>query len=677
MPTSRLRTCIEPALILLLCGAGIMALLTSMWPGADPTDRTVECALLMAVLAGPLIVWRLARRSTRTIIFITITVLLTGAGFSAIAWDLARTQIRDQAQTEFEKLTDRLRGDAERRINLPLYGPKGARGAYAASKLLDRAEFRAYVESRDLANEFPGVLGIGFIQRVMRHDLDAFVAAERADDAPEFTVRTTGDAADLFIVKFIDPLEQNRSAWGYDVGSEITRRIAIERAMRTGQPTLTACIRLVQDELDRAGFLYLVPIYRQGSKPMTAAEREEALVGLTYAALLTDDIFADAIKLADGRLDVEVHDEGSPAGSSLLFSAVEERASAPDDSPPGMFADVKYVHVGGRTWTMSFRTTAAFEQAPDRASPVITALLGLLVSAALATLVWSLARGRERALPLAQEMTKELRISEAHAHRARAEAERDERRFRTLVEGADVIVWEYDSALSAFTYVSPQAAKLGHPLERWLVPGFWHEALHPDDRDAAIAFCAAQVAAGSDHRFQYRMLRADGRSVWMDDFVSLERAPGSTPILRGVLVDITQRKQNEEALVQARVAADAANNSKSQFLANMSHEIRTPLTAILGYADLLRDDSTLDMEPQQRLQTIDTIRGAGQHLLTVINDILDLSKIEARLHDRGDDSDIDRRHPAGDRESHGSARRRQGRRAVVQAADTDTQQGDE
>jgi CheY-like chemotaxis protein/nitrogen-specific signal transduction histidine kinase len=91
-----------------------------------------------------------------------------------------------------------------------------------------------------------------------------------------------------------------------------------------------------------------------------------------------------------------------------------------------------------------------------------------------------------------------------------------------------------------------------------------------------------------------------------------------------------KRKHVESNLETAKVAAELANRTKSEFLVNMSHEIRTPLTAILGYCDLLREDESTNSDASpERLRTVDTISRAGNHLMLVINDILDLSKIEA------------------------------------------------
>ncbi|MEZ5964880.1 MAG: ATP-binding protein [Planctomycetota bacterium] len=122
---------------------------------------------------------------------------------------------------------------------------------------------------------------------------------------------------------------------------------------------------------------------------------------------------------------------------------------------------------------------------------------------------------------------------------------------------------------------------------------------------------------------------AAGDDIWLDTSkVPLRDPAGKVCGVLGVFSDITTLKRIQRDLETAKTRAEAANRAKTEFLANMSHEIRTPLTAILGYTELLAESES-DMDPQARAETARTILRAGEHLLTVVNDVLDISKIEA------------------------------------------------
>ena len=198
--------------------------------------------------------------------------------------------IHADVQQQFNRQIERLEKDIQSQFERTLFALKGGRGLYAASRSVERAEFRAFVASRANAEEFPGVPGFGFIERVRRADLDAFVRAERADDAPGFSVTTRGNAADLYVIKFFESLTKHRAALGQDVGSEPVQREAVERAISTGEPTLSGLITLVQDGQQRPGMLYLLPIYQKGKTPTSPAEREATLMGLLYSPIVMDEI---------------------------------------------------------------------------------------------------------------------------------------------------------------------------------------------------------------------------------------------------------------------------------------------------------------------------------------------------------------------------------------------------
>ena len=159
----------------------------------------------------------------------------------------------------------------------------------------------------------------------------------------------------------------------------------------------------------------------------------------------------------------------------------------------------------------------------------------------------------------------------------------------------------------------------------------WDSLVHEEDLARLVDQRARHLCGQLDlYRCERRLKTRDGAWKWFLDLGKvIDRDPAGRPLrMVGVQIDIDDQKRTLQQLEQATLAAEASSRAKSEFLANMSHEIRTPMTAILGYADLLLDDREADAT-QLRGDYLDTIRRHGHHLLEIVNDILDLSKIEA------------------------------------------------
>jgi PAS domain S-box-containing protein len=485
--------------------------------------------------------------------------LCLGAALTIVATLYQVQQNSLDASTRFEMMAQRAARQITKRIETFQYGLRGARGAVLAAGVdsIDAARFRLYSQSRDIVREFVGALGFGFIRRVPTAQEAGFLARARRESGPDFAIHGFGShEGERDVIEFIEPLEINRPALGFDIASDPLRRDAARAALRDGEATLTGPVTLVQDlGAPLRTEVVLLPVYRGGATPNDAAAREANAVGWTFVPLLFDKVLRD-VDLNDGALDIVLLDHGPQRLETVFASAGETRARF-----EGLRTRIA-IPVFGRTLVADVRETPRFAPNLKQLHASSLALVGSVLTALWMAIAFMNARARERALQLQAEQARRAAIVESSGDAVVA---------MTL----DGVITDWNGGAERMFGFSGHEA-IGNVLDRIIVP----PGRHLEEAQILAATARGETVAP----FDTQRLHRNGDLLDVSAAASpIRDAQGRVVGLAKTLHSIAPRKRAERALLEVNATLERQVAERTALLEQARRDQQNALDAVPAF----------------------------------------------------------------------------------------------
>jgi PAS domain S-box-containing protein len=546
-------------------------------------------------------------RNTAEAWFKPFTVAITfaiGLAITFNAWQDAKTAVDVNAGHLFESRAEDVRDAIRDRMIDYAQVLRGGAGLFAASDRVTREEWRRYVSALHVELSYPGIQALGVAFRVLDSELDAHVRAMREDGLHDYTVRPPGRRPEYLPVTYVEPpTDRNLRALGLDFGFETARRAAIQRAIDSGEPAITGKVTLAQDQQnrrDQPAFLMFLPIYRSGMPADLIEDRRANTVAIVFAPFRAHDLMRGLLG-GVGDVHIEIFDGVSTDAANLLYDNAPQESA---DARPAAYGKTSALIVQDRVWTVRTTSLPQFERGIDHSRPHTTLVAGIAICLTLTALVWVLATLRERALGLAERMTAQLRESRE--------------RLALALEGSDLALFDYD-VMSGTVTLSPlwNAMLGGHPAVTITSIESLEALVHPDDLPRLKGGLMATLKGETEfYDVEHRVRMQNGSWKWISSHakVSERNSEGRACRVTGTNADISERK--------------AVESLKNEFIGTVSHELRTPLTALIGALGLLREEYGAKAPPDAAM-FLDMAYQNGERLAALVNDILDLEKLES------------------------------------------------
>ncbi|MBF0423768.1 MAG: CHASE domain-containing protein, partial [Magnetococcales bacterium] len=326
--------------------------------------------------------------------WVVLLVVLPG---TLISWQVARSAREEWIQQRFEYLVEDARRAIDKRMFEYEQVLRGGVGLFKAVPEVNRLMWRNYVEQLRIETFWPGIQGMGFGLMIPEAEKEALIHRIRAEGFPEFVIHPGGVRPHYTPIVLFEPFkDRNLNAFGYDLDSEPVRHAALEYSRDTGEPSMTGNISLIQEtQTDhQAGFLMVLPVYRQGMPAETIQERRAALLGFVFSPFRMNDFMRGRVGQGIPDLDFEIYDGAAYSPENLMYRSFDlsEQVNRFNSHHHHTY---RLINLPGRTWMVHFISRPGFDTHLNSDLPQWILVTGLAFSLLLFATFRALARRQE------------------------------------------------------------------------------------------------------------------------------------------------------------------------------------------------------------------------------------------------------------------------------------------
>ena len=337
-------------------------------------------------------------------------ILFIGLALTFTAWRISSGIVEKSGAERFSVRVKEIRNAIHFRMIEYEHALWGCVGLFNTQPQLSRKQFKTYVDTLKISENWPGIQGIGYSVPVTQEEKESHIQRIRRDGFPSYSIKPEGPRDEYSAIVFLEPFDwRNQRAFGFDMWSNETRRSAMTRARDSGQASTSGIITLVQetDKDVQNGFLTYLPHYKEGAPLTTAEERSEALLGWVYSPFRMQDLMKGILGSDSSAIHYQIYDGAELSKGNLLFDSDNEYFEYQEQDSPWVITES--IELQGRTWTLVFTTSNDHLYGSEKKQPLAVATAGLIVDLLLFYVITSLAYLQRRAESIANEMTAEIR----------------------------------------------------------------------------------------------------------------------------------------------------------------------------------------------------------------------------------------------------------------------------